>query len=201
MTDDLFPERERSAQLVAATEESPLFRLIMDVRRRYAPRNTAWTGLAGNSSRDMTAQWLSALGDFTVDDVAEALDLHMQGTSGQFFPSLTQVVDLASGLVRAREAGARTEYVASTSGWCNGNGWIEQDEGGSIPCGRCNPVLRMVFNDRRKWAQYLNGTPLHLLGVGVEKKHGMLVWDAQMPERCRPAHKGQLFTESEWADR
>lgn len=199
MTDDLYPERaaDRADELaMRAPEDSPLHRLIMDVRRRYAPRPTSWTGLAGDQSRAMTAQWMRELAQWPIEAVAEGFEVHMNGERGQFFPSLGEVSELAGRCHRHRQANAEQSYVASTTGHCNGNGWIDGDDG-VVPCGRCNPVLRTVFNDRRKWRRYLNGESLSSLGVGVEKVSGRLVSDVIMPESCKTAHPDQeeLFGE------
>lgn len=166
-----------------------LLRLITELRDAYRPRPTAWSDMGEEEARRLTARWAIALGKVPPEFVAEAIDLWRHSPSGAFFPSLNDLDESAHRLWGSSMAGSRMEELRQlTSAACDGSGWITRDrpEGGheAFPCGRCNPYLREVFNDRTKWRRWLAGTPLSALGVGVELTHGRLVSDRPMPESC-----------------
>lgn len=181
MSDTYRPSRE---------DGESILRMIVELRGAYAPRRTAWSDLDAEQARRLTAQWLIALQAFPPEHVAEAIDLHREGQSGAFFPSLADIEDLARQVQRASAATNRHEAIAAMSSPCDGSGFVTRfdDDGRSVdavPCGRCNPVLREVFNDRTKWRKYLTGVGLDKLNVGVTMVHGRLTSDRPMPDACR----------------
>lgn len=165
-------------------DEQSLLRMIVELRQRYAPQRTAWTDLDDEAGKLMTVQWFQTLRAFRVEHVAEAIDVHLGGPRGPYFPTLQELDETTTHVSRSRAAGLRHEAIAASSSHCSGDGWIRTDDDRQMPCGRCNPYLRAVYNDRDKWHQYLNGTPLTSLGVGVEKVGGKLIAES-MPSPCK----------------
>lgn len=86
----------------------------------------------------------------------------------------------------------RVRSLPSGIAQCDGSGWLGSADG-LRPCPRCNPAIATTFRDDDLLARYRDGTPLHELGVGVEKNRGgKMRFEHGDPPQCHPATLGGL---------
>jgi hypothetical protein len=162
--------------------------ILADLRQRYAPGQTAWTGLDEQQARRMTQTWVNALLPFGIDAVGTAILEWLDGDRAQWFPSLNDLETLSRRAHLAVQLDEAQRHLADSADTCDGSGWVPVTAKANTwaPCARCNPVLSAVFRDRHKWARYMRGDSLDKLDVGVRKQAGELIPDAPMPPVCAP---------------
>ena len=85
----------------------------------------------------------------------------------------------------AKATHAEAHLRAEERPQCDGTGWVKIRIG-MVPCKRCNPYLRDLYDDPPLWERYLNGekvSDLHSQVTVVDKK---MVGTTGMPPTCKP---------------
>jgi hypothetical protein len=83
----------------------------------------------------------------------------------------------------AKYARATAHANAEERPQCDGTGWVESPIG-MVPCKRCNPHLRDLYDDAPRWEQWLTGTStadLHDDVAIIDRK-----MTGTMPPPCKP---------------
>ena len=85
----------------------------------------------------------------------------------------------------AKAARAQAHLRAEERPQCDGTGWIDSPIG-MVPCRRCNPYLRDLYDDPPRWEQWLSGTStadLHDQVAVIDRK---MAGTSGMPVPCKP---------------
>jgi len=84
---------------------------------------------------------------------------------------------------KARRAEAHVRAVERPQ--CDGTGWNSSPIG-MVPCKRCNPYLRDVYDDAPLWERFMNGEKLSELHDQVTVADRKMVGASGMPSACKP---------------